>query len=178
ANERPQTMRSAKTIAAVERIARADRQIAATTEQWDRDPWSLNTPGGVVDLKTGAIRPARPEDYMTKITFVAPGGECPLWHKFLKRVTNEDSELERYLQRTMGYTLTGVTDEHQLFFDYGTGANGKSVWLNTAAAVVGDYHCTAPIETFTESNSDRHPTELAMLRGARMVTAIETEEGR
>jgi putative DNA primase/helicase len=65
-----------------------------------------------------------------------------------------------------------------LFFGWGTGGNGKSVLLNTVARIFGDYHRTAPIETFTESRSDRHPTELAMLRGARMVTAAETEEGR
>jgi len=82
------------------------------------------------------------------------------------------------LARVAGYALTGSTQEHALFFIYGLGANGKSVFLNTLASIIGDYHCTAPIETFTESGSDRHPTELAMLRGARMVTAIETEEGR
>jgi putative DNA primase/helicase len=83
-----------------------------------------------------------------------------------------------YLQRAVGYALTGLTQEHALFFAYGTGANGKSVLLSTAAGLLGDYHKTAPIETFTASNSDRHPTDLASLRGARLVTATETEEGR
>ena len=77
-----------------------------------------------------------------------------------------------------GYALTGVTHEHALFFACGTGGNGKSTFLNAIASCVGDYHRAAPIETFTESNNDRHPTDLAGLRGARMVTAIETEEGR
>lgn len=74
--------------------------------------------------------------------------------------------------------MTGSTQEHALFFAYGTGANGKSVLLNTVSGILGDYHQTAPIETFTASTSDRHPTDLAGLRGARLVTAIETEEGR
>src|SRR5262249_11083764 len=78
----------AKTIAAVERIARANRALAATVDQWDRDPWLLNAPAGVVDLRNGAVRSARAEDYMTKITATAPGGDCPQWHPFLQKVTN------------------------------------------------------------------------------------------
>ena len=76
---------SAKTVAAVERLAKADRHHAAIADQWDADPWLLNTPGGVVDLRTGEMREHRPDDYMTKITAVAPGGECPLWRHFLAR---------------------------------------------------------------------------------------------
>jgi putative DNA primase/helicase len=72
----------------------------------------------------------------------------------------------------------GLTREHALFFGYGTGANGKSVLLSTIAGTLGEYHRTAPIETFTASNADRHPTDLAGLRAARLVTATETEEGR
>ena len=83
-----------------------------------------------------------------------------------------------YPQRVLGYGLTGLTREHALFFGYGTGANGKSVLLSTIAGILGKYHRTAPIETFTASNGDRHPTDLAGLRGARLVTATETEEGR
>ncbi len=77
-----------------------------------------------------------------------------------------------------GYALTGSIQEHALFFGYGTGANGKTTFVNTITRCIADYHRTAPIETFTESHSDRHPTELAGLRGARLVTAVETEEGR
>jgi putative DNA primase/helicase len=94
------------------------------------------------------------------------------------RVTGSDSELIAYERRVLGYALTGIVREHALFFGYGTGANGKSVLLSTVAGILGDYHKTAPIETFTASNVDRHPTDLAMLRGARLVTATETEEGR
>ena len=115
---------SAKTVAAVERLAKADRAHAATTAQWDADPWLLNTPGGVVDLRTGRLRPHRQTDYMTKITAAAPanGAACPLWHRFLDRVTDGDAELQAFLQRIAGYALTGVTRDHALFFLYGTGA--------------------------------------------------------
>ena len=169
---------SAKTVTAVERLAKADRRLAATVEQWDANPWLLNTPGGAVDLRTGNRHSHRPGDYLTQITAVYPAGSCPTWHSFLDRLTAGDESLKKYLQRTAGYCLTGVTNEHALFFGYGTGANGKSVFTSTISGILADYHCTAPIETFTASHHDRHPTELARLRGARLVTSVETEEGR
>jgi putative DNA primase/helicase len=168
----------ARTVSAVERLARTDRRLAATVEQWDADPWLLNTPGGVVDLRTGEVSPCDPALHITKVTAAAPSGECPTWLRFLDRITGSDTDLQAYIQRVLGYALTGDTSAHALFFGYGTGANGKSVLIDTVAGILGDYHKTAPIETFTESLRDRHPTELAMLRGARLVTAVETEEGR
>jgi putative DNA primase/helicase len=83
-----------------------------------------------------------------------------------------------YLQRVVGYCLTGHTHEHALFFLYGTGANGKSVFVNTVSSIMGDYAVTAPIETFTETCNERHETELARLQGARLVTANETATGK
>ena len=169
---------SAPTVAAVERLAKADRRLAATVDQWDADPWLLNTPEGVLDLRTGKLRPHRPDDHITKITAVGPNGDCPLFLAFLGKIAGGDLELVAYLQRVLGYALTGETREHALFFAHGTGANGKSVLLSTVAGIMADYHRTAPIETFVAGNSERHPTDLAGLRGARLVTAIETEEGR
>ena len=171
---------SAKTVAAVERLARSDRRLAATTEQRDVDPWLLNTPSGIVDLRTGLIRPACTVEYMTKITGVAPDQRCPVpeWWKFLDRITGGDEGLKSFLKRTVGYALSGSTQEHALFFFYGTGGNGKSTFLGAVTGCAGDYHRTAPIETFTVAKTDRHPTDLAGLRGARLVTAVETEEGR
>jgi putative DNA primase/helicase len=170
---------SAKTVAAVERLARSDRRLAATVEQWDADPWLLNTPDGVIDLRNGIMRKHRAEDYITHMTAVAPGkGACPLWHAFLDRATAGDKGLQQYLQRLCGYSLTGVTREHALFFLWGTGANGKGTFINTVTGILADYHRIAPIETFTASYTDHHPTDLAGLRGAHLVTATETEEGR
>jgi putative DNA primase/helicase len=169
---------SAKTVYAIERLAHSDRRLAATVDQWDADPWLLNTPDGALDLRTGQARPHIPEDYFTKITAIGPRGDCPRFLTFLKRIAGGDCDLISYLQRVLGYGLTGLTREHALFFGYGTGANGKSVLLSTIAGILGEYHRTAPIETFTASNGDRHPTDLASLRGARLVTATETEEGR
>ncbi len=169
---------SAKTVAGVQTLASSDRRIAATVDQWDADPWLLNTPAGVVDLRTGNMRAHRPDDHMSKIAAAAPGGSCPQWLSFLNRTFGGDEQLVAYMRRVAGYGLTGLTQEQAMFFGHGTGGNGKSVLLDTFAGIVGDYHTTAPIETFTMAAGDRHPTELAMLRGARLVTAIETEEGR
>jgi putative DNA primase/helicase len=172
------SLASAKTVNAVQSLARADRRLAATIDQWDQDIWLLNTPAGTVDLKTGKLRDHRTEDYITKTTAVPPAGDCPLWRAFLVRITGGDKQLELFLQRMAGYALTGSVSEHALFFGHGTGANSKGVFVNTIAAIMGDYATTAPMETFISSTGDRHPTDLAGLRGARLVTAQETEEGR
>ncbi len=169
---------SAKAVAAVERLARSDRQHAATVEQWDTHPWLLPTPAGEVSLRRGKIGPARPEHYMTKITAVAPGGECPLWQQFLERVTDGDKELQLYLQRVVGYCLTGSVEEEALFFLHGTGQNGKGVFIHTVEGIFGEFHTAAPMQMFLFSKHDRHPTELAGLRGARLVTCTEVEQGR
>ena len=107
---------SAQTVYAIERLARTDRRHAATVEQWDADPWLLNTSGGVVDLRTGELRTAAHVDYMTKITAAAPGGDCPLWLLFLARITNDNRDLQDFIQRMCGYAMTGTTQEHALFF--------------------------------------------------------------
>ena len=169
---------SAGTVSGVERLARADRRHAATTDEWDADPWLLNTQGGVLDLKTGRMRPHERTDRMTKITTATPGGDCQTWRQFIDEVTGGDKELEFYLQRMVGYALTGSTQAHALFFLYGTGANGKSVFVNTLATILGDYATNAPMDTFMETRTDRHPTDMAGLRGARFVAAIETEQGK
>jgi putative DNA primase/helicase len=171
-------LRSARSIAAIETLARSDRRLAATTDQWDSDPWLLNTPGGAVDLRTGVMRPHRREDYCTKMTAVAPDGECCLFMEFLDRIFANDYELIDYLQKVFGYCLTGSTREHALFFGFGTGGNGKGVLLGTLNRVLGDYARVAPIESFVATHQIGHPTDLAGLAGARLVSASETEEGR
>jgi putative DNA primase/helicase len=174
------TKADATRVAGIEKLARADRRLAATIDQWDQDKYLANAPTGVVDLRNGALRPHRPEDYLTKTLAVGPDPECPtpLWDAFLRRVTADDTALASFLQQAAGYALTGDTREHAMFFLFGVGANGKSVLTTTISAILGDYHTSAPIETFVATAQERHPTDLAGLRGARLVTAIETEEGR
>lgn len=172
------SVRSARVIAGVERLLRADREHAIESSQLDANPMLLATPGGVVDLETGVLRQGSPDDYLTRCTRVAPGGHCPTWLRFLDDVTAGDVDLVAFLQRAAGYCLTGRTDEHALMFLWGTGANGKSTFLRVLLHVLGDYAVTAPAETFLESHGDRHPTELAMLAGPRLVIAQEIDDGR
>jgi len=169
---------ASSTVGGVERLTRSDRRHASTSAEWDADPWLINTAGGVMDLQTGRMRSHERSDRMTKIATATPRGVCPLWRAFLIDVTGGDADLAAYLQRVVGYCLTGITSEHALFFLYGTGANGKSVFVNVITTILGDYAANAPMDTFMETRTDRHPTDLAGLRGARFVSSIETEQGR
>jgi P4 family phage/plasmid primase-like protien len=175
--ERARRLASSTTVASVERLARFDERHAATTELWDADPWLLNCPAGTIDLRTGEMREHRRGDFITKITAVSPGGDCPQWLKFLGRITNENPELQRFMQRMCGYALTGITRAHALFFLYGTGANGKSTFVNTIADLLGPYHTAAPAEMLMVAHFERHPCDMAGLRGKRLVTATEVEKG-
>ena len=168
---------SARTVAAVEKLVRADRQHAMVADEWDGDPWALNTPGGVVDLRTGELSEHEPSRYMTRSTAVTPGGDCPRWRQFLDQVTGNNRQLADYLKRVAGYCLTGLTVEHAMWFAYGTGRNGKGTFLNTLTRIMADYAMTASPDTFTESGSSKHLTVLARLQGARLVVSQETEEG-
>ena len=171
--------KTAKKVASVVWLARSDKSLALGIDEWDADPWLLNTPQGVVDLRTGSVRQARATDYMTMIAGAGPSNmPRPRWEEFMKQITDGDSGLASYMQRVLGYCLTGHTGEHAMFFGFGTGANGKSVLLNTIGKLMGDYHKSTAMETFILTNEYRHPTELAGLRGARMVTASETQKGR
>jgi putative DNA primase/helicase len=163
----------------VEQFARADPLLSACADDWDPDPFLLGTPDGAVDLRTGKVLPADHAFMLTRSTSVTPQeGEATLWKEFLMQASGGDRELIRFLQQIAGYSLTADTREHALFFIHGPGGNGKGVFLNTFTQILGDYAVTAAMETFIASRNDRHSTELAVLRGARLVTASETEEGR
>jgi putative DNA primase/helicase len=164
----------------VERFAQSDPVFAVTNDDWDQDPYLLGTPDGTVDLRTGILREADSSDGITKTTLVAPSdsSDCPLWLKFLIETFGDDPAMLRFLQQWAGYCLTGDTREQALFFGTGDGGNGKGVWLHTRMAIMKDYAVAAAMSTFTASAQERHSTELAMLRGARLVTASETEQGR
>lgn len=170
---------ASSTVSGVERLGRSDRRHTSRADEWDADPFALNTPGGVVDLRTGRLRAHDRRDRMTRLATATQRGEAAArWTSFLADITGGDSALQGYLQRVVGYCLTGSTDAHALFFLYGTGANGKSVFVNVVSTLLGDYAANAPMDTFMEARGDRHPTDLAGLRGARFVSSIETEQGR
>ena len=130
------------------------------------------------------VREHRKEDYCTKATTVGADfdADCPLWRAFLLRIMGDDQPMVDYLQRVCGYMLTGLVSEHALFFGHGAGANGKSTFSSVLLGILGTgpsgYAAVAPISTFTASQHEQHPTDLAMLQGVRCVIAYETEEGR
>ncbi len=171
---------SSKTVAGVERLARSDTRLVLAAERFDCDPWVLNTVGGVVDLETGEIRKRSPGEYFTKCTAVEVGdaASCDLWYRTLQRITGGDEDYIDFLQRLAGYFLTGSTREHKFFHAHGSGANGKSVFVNTLVGVMGDYAVTVPADLFLEAKGERHPTELAMLRGVRLAVATELDDRR
>jgi primase-polymerase (primpol)-like protein len=132
---------SSATINAVETLARADRRHASTADQWDADPWLLNTPDGVVDLKSGKMMPHDPNLHMRQRSAVGPSYsiDCPRFLQFLQEIFCGDDELISYVQRVFGYCLTGSVQEHAIFFGYGRGGNGKSVLINAITRLLGDY---------------------------------------
>ncbi|NIO17288.1 MAG: hypothetical protein GTN70_09905, partial [Deltaproteobacteria bacterium] len=113
-------------------IELAKPKIAILPEELDKDPWLLNCENGTLDLRTLEINYGRREHFITKIVPARykQGAPAPTWYSFLNDVTNRDVELQRYLQRSVGYALTGLIREHVLFFLYGSGRNGKSTFLN------------------------------------------------
>lgn len=169
---------SARTANAALQFVKSDRTVAAIPDQWDQQLMYLGVPGGVIDLVTGQMVEPDKLQYITKRTAVAPKHGIPTqWLTFLERVCDYDKSLVSYLQRFAGYCLTGDTSEHAFAFLYGTGANGKTTFVQTLLGIMGEYSMTASMETFSESHSERHSTEIARLRGARLVITEETSTG-
>ena len=174
-------LKSDKTRAAVERMVRSNAEIAASADQWDADTWLLGTPGGTVDLRTGELREAKRDDFITRQTAVTPapaGTEAPIFQAFMRRIFRSKPEAIPFMQRAAGYALTGRTSEHKLLFAFGVGRNGKGVFFGTLDGIMGDYSTVAPSSTFMESGSEQHPADMAMLAGARLVTASELPPGK
>lgn len=167
---------SARTVAAVLALAQSDRRIVVPSDAWDADPMALNTPSGIVDLRTGALHP-RGQAYVTQAARVAPAeGPCPTWTRFLHQVFVGDRDLIEFMRRAMGYCITGDRREQVLFFWYGTGANGKSVLAEFLQWLVGTYSIKLPASALMQSKGERHPTELAQLRGKRLAVSSELDE--
>jgi len=155
-------------------------QLLTPRERFDADPFLLNTPSGIVDLRTGALIPHAPAHYLTKLTNAPydPDADAPTWAQFLDDVFLNDPELIDYMQVALGYSITGDTREQKLFICYGRGANGKSTLFETVQAVLGDYADSIPTRLLLHDGRDDHPTGLARLCGLRLALASETAEGR
>lgn len=157
-------------------LARSEEGIPILPAALDQDPMLLNCPNGTLDLRTGELRPHRRSDLLTKLcpTRYVPNAACPTWDRIVNEVL-PGAGLAGFLQRTLGYCLTGLTVEHILWIFYGEGANGKSLILNTIREVMGgDYAHQAPPDLLIVKKGS-HPTERADLFGKRLVSCIEVD---
>ena len=161
-------------------IAATDPEVLCQALELDSDANSLCTPSGIVNLRTGELRPAqKATDLNTRQTSV-PFGDVPtpLWGAFLEEVI-EDEDRILYLQELLGAALFGDSRFHVLPVFVGTGANGKSTLLDVASKILGDYSATMPENFLLETGGAAHPTEIARLRGVRLAVASETRpDGR
>jgi putative DNA primase/helicase len=167
-------------VKGAEDFARMDPAMSRTANSWNTDHFLLGTPDGTADLRNGRMRASDSKDMINRATAVAPAKEmdCPRWLKFLHQATAGDKELIRFLQQICGYALTGDTREQALFFIHGPGGNGKGVFLNTIGKIMADYATTATMDVLVSTRAGGATTDLAMLNGARLVSASETEEGQ
>ena len=159
-------------------LARSEHPIADSGMTWDPDPYLLGVANGVVDLRTGMIRSGHPDDRLTMQVPVQYDvkAECPRWQQFLHQVFQRDEELIGFVQRALGYSLTGSVREQVLFLCYGTGSNGKSVFLDMLRNVLGDYAMNIPFTVLELQQRPSLTNDLASMAGRRLVTSSETNE--
>lgn len=171
---------AAPRLEAMVHLARTEPGIPVLVGNLDADHWALNTLDGVIDLRTGQLAPHDRNALHTKLAPVHynPTATCPTWQWFIDWAMRGDAELVGFIQRAIGYSLTGDVREQVLFFCHGTGENGKSTMLNVLQELIGDYAVAAESELLLASDHAKHPTGLADLLGGRFVVAQELEDGR
>jgi len=165
--------------AAIE-LLKAEPAIRVSLDVIDAHPLWLNTPSGTLDLETGEVHEHRFSDYVTRVTGAAydPTATCPRWEAFLEEVV-PDIEVRLFLQRSVGYALTDLTKEQCLWFLYGLGRNGKTTFINAVRSVLGDYAAATKASTLMlKAHGDDKRNDIAVLRGARFVSATEAEDGQ
>ncbi len=161
------------------RAAESEPPLSDAGDRWDAEPWLLGVANGVLDLRTGSLRPGAAGDRITRHTEIAfnPVATCPRWDRFLDEIFLGEVELIDYIWRAAGYSLTGAVSEQCVFMCHGSGANGKSVFLAILREILGQCAFNAPFSTFEAKDRGSIPNDLAALAGRRLVTASETNEG-
>jgi putative DNA primase/helicase len=156
------------------------KELNITSDDLDPNPWLLNVSNGTIDVATGEFREHRQEDMITKIAAVEydPEADCPAWKRFIREIMDYNADVITFVQTVAGWALTGDTSEQTMFILFGSGANGKSTFLNTIMYLLGDYAIATPTETFMRKNGDQNTNDIARLRGTRFVTTTEAEQGR
>ncbi|HXR90608.1 MAG TPA: phage/plasmid primase, P4 family [Steroidobacteraceae bacterium] len=163
-------------VEAMTYLLRSEPGILVPVDAFDSDPWLLNVANGTLDLRTGTLRPHAREDHLTKVVSIDfdESAECPLWNEFLNRITGQGEELRAYLGRLAGYLLTGVTTEQTFHFLYGEGANGKSVYCEIIAQLLGEYAMIGQPQMIMARRHSGVPNDIARLKGMRGVLMNET----
>jgi putative DNA primase/helicase len=161
-------------------LAQAEPHLAVAVDNLDRDPMLLNCRNGTLDLRSGQLRPHDPADLITKLVPIDfdPAALCPIWERFLLEIFDGDTEMVLFVQRSIGYSLTGLTSEQVVFILWGAGSNGKSVLIETVCAVLADYVRRSPTETWVSKATNGPSNDIAALAGARFVSVIETEHDK
>ena len=167
-------------LEAMATLARSEPDIPVRPEELDTAPWLLNVRNGILDLQTGALGPHRPEALITRLAPVPyePHATCPGWLAFLERIMAGNEGLIAFLQRAIGYALTGSTRAQVMCILYGEGSNGKSTFLETVHHLLGDYAQQSDAATFAVQKGEGPRNDVARLMGSRLVSAVETEEGQ
>ena len=157
-----------------------ERVVRIYPHQVDSDPFVFNVQNGTVDLRTGKLNEPMREKYITKCApvFYDRAASCDEWNMFLLRIMNGNARLINFLQKAVGWALTGDMSEQVMFILYGSGANGKSTFLNAIMEILGDYAMSSPTETFMKKHGEGISNDIARLRGTRFVTTVEAEEGK
>jgi putative DNA primase/helicase len=170
---------SSNARSAMLRLAESEPGIPIMTEDMDRDPFLFNVENGTINLHDARLWPHERMETITKLAAVAfdADAECPIFLRFLDRIL-PDLEVRRFVRRMAGYCLTGDTSEQCLFFLYGGGSNGKSTLLAVLRRLMGEYAQQAAPNLLVDRKNEQHPTEIARLFGARMVTSIEVDDGK
>ena len=162
------------------KAAQWNSELNITSDDLDPDPWLLNVQNGTINIQTGEFREQRQEEMITKIANVVydPSADCPLWKQFIREIMNYKTELVNFLQTAAGWAITGNIEEQTMFILYGSGANGKTTFLNTILFLLGNYGISTPTESFMKKSGDQNTNDIARLRGTRFVTTTEAEQGR
>ena len=152
-------------------------QSVVVTSGWDEKPYLFACQNGVINLKTGELEKGNPSDLLTLQSPVSynPKSECPLWSKFIDEAFDGDIELIQYVQKALGYSLTGNNKEQVIFIGYGTGSNGKSTMLRILLEILGNYGHTAARTTFQANKYTDSTNDIAQLVGKRFVSWSETK---
>ena len=170
---------SRERLTALLSVAQSEPEVAYVSDAFDAHPWLLTVQNGTIDLRTGKLGAHNPAHGLTRLAPVVydPKAQCPTWLGFLDRIMAGNAQSITFLQRAVGYSLTDDTSAQVLFLLHGSGANGKSRFLEAISGVLGDYGMSTPTTTLMAKRDNNIPNDVARLKGARFVKAVETEEG-